>query len=231
MKNILITGVSSGLGEALVKAYLENGDNVYAIGKDLPKKFDHYPHFFFFPYDLNETFTLRANIKDFVEKHSFDIVILNADIQGKIQELNNTNLVDAKEVMEVNLWANKELIDALSIYSHASQIVGISAGAPVNGSKGWGSYSISKAALNMLFSVYAKELPEIHFAALAPGVIDAQMVHQIIENVDDSVFPSVKQLRESNILTPQEAAKILIDIFPKLLSYESGSFLDIRTID
>ncbi len=230
-KNILITGVSSGLGEALAKAYLENGDTVYAIGKTTPKKLDHYPHFFFFPYDLSETFMLQSTLKEFFEHRSFDIVILNAGLLGEIQELSKTDLMDAKEVMEVNVWANKEIIDTLHAHAHVKQIVGISSGAAVNGSKGWGAYSLSKAGLNMLLSVYAKELPDIHFTALAPGIIDTPMVQHIIEKVNDDIFPSAKQLKSGNIQTPQEAAKHLIAIFPKLLEYESGSFLDIRTMD
>ena len=231
MKNILITGVGSGLGEALAKEYLENGDNVYAIGKTLPKKLDRYPHFFFFPYDLSRTFILQSDIQEFVEKHSFDIVILNAGILGGIQELVKTDLMVAKEVMEINVWANKELIDLLSTHCHVKQIVGISSGAALNGSKGWGAYSLSKTALNMLLKVYAKELPDIHFTALAPGLIDTPMVRHIIENVDDQKFSSVKQLKEGDIQTPQQAAKLLINTFPKLLKYESGSFLDVRTMD
>ena len=231
MKNILITGVSSGLGEALAKTYLENGDNVYAIGKTTPKELNHYPHFFFFPYDLSKTFILQASIQEFVEKHSFDIVILNAGILGGIQELAKTDLMIAKEVMEINVWANKELIDLLSTHCHVKQIVGISSGAALNGSKGWGAYSLSKTALNMLLKVYAKELPDIHFTALAPGLIDTPMVRHIIENVDDQKFSSVKQLKEGDIRTPQQAAKLLINTFPKLLEYESGSFLDVRTMD
>lgn len=231
MKNILITGVGSGLGEALAKQYLDNGDNVYAIGKSIPKKLDHYPHFFFFPYDLSQTFILQASIQAFVENHSFDIVILNAGILGEIQELTKTDLMLAKEVMEINVWANKELIDLLSTHSHVKQIIGISSGAALNGSKGWGAYSLSKAALNMLLNVYAKELPEIHFTALAPGVIHTPMVQHIIDKVDDTLFPSAKRLKGGTIQTPQEAAKNLISIFPKLLEYESGSFLDVRTMN
>jgi len=231
MRNILITGVGSGLGEALAKEYLENGDRVYAIGKSIPKKLDHYPHFFFFPYDLSKTFILQASIQEFIEKHSFDVVILNAGILGEIQELSKTDLMLAKEVMEINVWANKELIDLLSTHSHVKQIIGISSGAALNGSKGWGAYSLSKTALNMLLSVYAKELPEIHFTALAPGVIRTPMVQHIIDEVDDSVFPSAKQLKSGHIQTAQEAAKHLITIFPQLLEYESGSFLDVRTMD
>ena len=231
MRNILITGVSSGLGEALAKKYLENGDNVYAIGKSMPKKLDRNPHFFFFPYDLSKTFILQASLQEFVERHSFDIVILNAGILGEIQELTKTDLMLAKEVMEINVWANKELIDLLSAHSHVKQIIGISSGAALNGSKGWGSYALSKAALNMLLSVYAKELPEIHFTALAPGVVRTPMVQHIIDEVDDTLFPSAKRLKSGPIQTPEEAANNLIALFPKLIEYESGSFLDVRTMD
>ena len=230
-KNILITGIGSGLGEALTIEYLANGDNVYAIGRTFPKIFDHYPHFFFFTYDLSQTFMLQASIKEFLENRSFDVVILNAGVLGDIKTLNKTDLNEIKEVMELNVWANKELIDTLNEYAHVKQVVGISSGAAVNGSKGWGAYSLSKAGLNMLLSVYAKELPEIHFTALAPGVIDTPMVRHIINKVDEHTFPSAKKLKEGNIQTPKEAAKLLISTFDKLLEYESGSFLDVRTME
>ncbi len=231
MKNILITGVSSGLGEALAKAYLENGDNVYAIGKTIPKKLDHYPHFFFFPYDLSETFMIQSTLEEFLAHRSFDLVILNAGILGDIQTLSQTDLMDAKAVMEVNVWANKELIDTLlSAKAQVKQIVGISSGAAINGSKGWGAYSLSKSGLNMLLNVYAKEVPEIHFTALAPGIIHTPMVQYVIDEVNDEIYPSAKKLKEGNIQTPDEAAKHLLTIFPQLLEYESGSFLDVRTM-
>ncbi|WP_295419474.1 SDR family NAD(P)-dependent oxidoreductase [Sulfurovum sp.] len=230
MKTILITGVSSGLGEALAKAYLDQGDTVYAIGRTCPKEFDHDPHFFFFPFDLSQTFMIQASIKEFIAKHSFDLVILNAGILGEIKTLKETETAKIKEVMDLNVWANKELIDLLSTHAYVRQIVGISSGAAVNGSKGWGAYSLSKAALNMLLNVYAKELPEIHFTALAPGVIDTPMVQQIIHYVNESEFPSARRLKEGPIQSPKEAAKLLVATFDTLLKYESGSFLDIRTM-
>ena len=48
--------------------------------------------------------------------------------------------------MELNVWANKELIDTLALHAKVKQIVGISSGAAINGSKGWGSYSLSKSS-------------------------------------------------------------------------------------
>jgi len=231
MKNILITGVSSGLGEALAKAYLEHGDSVYAIGKNIPHKLDQNPHFFFFPYDLSETFLIQSTLKEFLQNRSFDIVILNAGLLGDIAPLSETDLSDIKDVMEVNVWANKELIDTLHAHAKVKQIIGISSGAAVNGSKGWGAYSLSKSGLNMLLKVYAKEMPEVHFTALAPGVIDTPMVQHIIHNVNDEIYPSAKRLKEGEIRSPQKAATLLINTFPKLLAYESGSFVDIRTMD
>jgi len=230
MKNILITGVGSGLGEALVEAYLEQGDSVYAIGRTFPKKFENNPHFFFFPYDLSETFMINSTLKEFLEHRSFSLAILNAGVLGEINTLGKVEVSHIKEVMDINVWANKELIDLLGEYSTVQQIVGISSGASINGSKGWGAYSLSKSALNMLLKVYAKELPETHFTSLAPGIIKTPMVEHIIEEVDETLFPSAKTLKESYIQTPKEAAQNLLKIFPKLLEHESGSFLDVRAM-
>jgi len=125
MQNILITGIGSGLGEALAREYLSNGDTVYAIGRTYPNIFDNNPHFFFFPYDLSQTFMLKAEIKSFIQNRSFDVVILNTGVLGEIQMLEQTDLEKIKEVMELNVWANKELIDTLSEYAHVKQVVGI----------------------------------------------------------------------------------------------------------
>ena len=230
MGKIFITGVGSGLGYALSKKYLERGETVYAVGRDLPPLFDKEPNFFFFPYDLQETFALKAEIGAFIRNHHFDIAILNAGVLGEIKPLKATALEEIRTVMDINVWANKELIDTLENYSSVKQIVGFSSGAAVNGSKGWGAYSLSKSALNMLMKVYAKELPGIHFTALAPGVIRTPMVEHILQEVDRTLYPSAQRLAEGPILTPDQAASNLIGIFGRLLEYESGSFIDVRSM-
>lgn len=231
MKNIFISGVSTGLGHALAVAYLEKDYKVYAVGRESPATLDKHPNFFFFPYDLSQTYMLKETLQEFIQKRSFETAILNAGILGEIKPLNQTELMHIKEVMEVNVWANKELIDALSEYAFVDQIVGISSGASINGSKGWGAYSLSKSSLNMLLNVYAKELPDIHFTALAPGVIDTDMVRHILHNADEKTYPSVTRLKNGKIQTPKEAAHLLIKTFPKLYDYESGSYLDVRTME
>ena len=230
MKNIFITGVGSGLGLALTKRYLENGDYVYAVGRDIPPQFDKEPNFFFFPYDLRETFTIKVEVSEFIRAHHFDIAILNAGILGEIQLLKESTLSEIKEVMDVNVWANKELIDTLDEYASVKQVVAFSSGAAVNGSKGWGAYSISKASLNMLMKVYAKELPDIHFTALAPGVVKTPMVEHILNDVNRDEYPSAQRLAEGPIQSPEQAAAKLIKVFDELMNYENGSFIDVRTM-
>ncbi|MBD3789291.1 MAG: SDR family NAD(P)-dependent oxidoreductase [Campylobacterales bacterium] len=230
MKNILITGVGSGLGEALAEAYLERGDTVYAIGRTFPQAFNRSPKFFFFPYDLQETFLLKETIKPFVQGHHFDLVILNAGAVGEIQTLQETNNEDMRRIFDINCWANKELIDTLLAYATVKQVVGISSGAAINGYKGMGAYAVSKASFNALLNVYAKETPGVHFTALAPGIIDTPMLHEIIDYHDENEYPIVHKLKEGPIQEAPIAASTLIRTFDELLHYESGQFLDVRTM-
>ncbi len=231
MINVLITGIGSGIGKALAKRYLDNGDNVYAIGQNFPKDFDSHTNFFFFPYDLRKTYLLQSTIEPFIKNRSFHTVILNAGMLGDIEELCKLELSNIKDVMELNVWANKELIDTISKNAKVQQIVAMSSGAALNGSKGWGPYSLSKSALNMLIKVYAKELPEIHFTALAPGIVKTPMTEQIIKYEDANRFPAVEKIKKSKMKTADDAAKDLIYLIPKLYEYESGSFIDIRDIE
>lgn len=228
MQQILITGVSSGLGYALAKTYLDAGEQVYAVGRNKPETLADHPHFNFTECDLNDIHAIEVCLKPLVKGKQFDTVILNAGMLGDIQSLEQTPTEKMKEVMQLNVWANKEIIDLLQRHSKVKQVVGISSGAAKNRSKGWGAYSISKAALNALLSTYAKEMTETHFTALAPGVIDTPMVQHILHDVDETAFDSVQRLKNGMIQTPEAAAAKLIATFPTLLSYPSGSFLDIR---
>jgi NAD(P)-dependent dehydrogenase (short-subunit alcohol dehydrogenase family) len=132
--------------------------------------------------------------------------------------------------MDLNLWANKQVIDTLDQHATSRQIVAVSSGAAVNGSKGWGPYAISKAALNMMIKVYAGEKPWTHFSAIAPGVVMTPMLRHLLRHTDPDVFPSVRRIREGVIQTPEVAARRFLAACEKALKYESGSFLDVRTL-
>jgi benzil reductase ((S)-benzoin forming) len=166
-----------------------------------------------------------------------DLVILNAGILNEIKDLKDTRIEEIRQVMDVNVWANKVLIDALfETLDSVHQIVAISSGAAVSGSRGWNAYSLSKACLNMLIDLYAKEHSQTHFCALAPGLIETGMQDYLnaLPEEYEQKFPLVKKLKEArgteNMPRPAEAAKIVTDSIQKVASFESGSFLDIRDL-
>jgi benzil reductase ((S)-benzoin forming) len=236
--NVLITGCSSGLGFGLASHYLDEGHKVFGISRNPNDELNRKSGFHFLSQDLSDFEGLRSNIPEFLKKESMlDLVILNAGILNEIKDLKDTRIEEIRQVMDVNVWANKVLIDALfETLDSVHQIVAISSGAAVSGSRGWNAYSLSKACLNMLIDLYAKEHSQTHFCALAPGLIETGMQDYLnaLPEEYEQKFPLVKKLKEArgteNMPRPAEAAKIVTDSIQKVASFESGSFLDIRDL-
>lgn len=234
-RNILITGISSGLGYSLAEAYLKDNWQVYGLSRRTPMELVKFENLHFLSMDLQDVTQIPEIMVAWPDMQSLDLVILNAGVLGKIEELQQVELKELQQIMDVNVWANKVLLDTL-FQNHivVNQVIAISSGAAVNGNKGWGGYAISKAALNMLIKLYAEELPQTHFTALAPGLIDTAMQEYISTIPDPEKFPSMKRLRAArntpDMPTPEQATATLIQTFPKLQDYTSGSFVDIRNL-
>lgn len=234
--NILITGTSSGLGFGLSKHYLKNGHTVYGISRKQNEELKSFDNFRFLFQDISRFREMETNLVSFLNGlEVLDLVILNAGILKEIKDLKDTSLDEIYDVMNINVWSNKILIDIL--FSHIrkiKQIVAISSGAAVSGARGWNAYSLSKATLNMLISLYSKEHTETHFSALAPGLIKSKMQDYIYDFPENEHYPVVERLKQSResgeMPEPEEAAEINAKAINKALEYRSGSFVDSRTM-
>lgn len=227
--NVFITGASSGIGNALAKHYLANGHKVWGVSRrntDIDS-----PDFKYLSLDLTHYDKVKEEIPRFVQGQSFDLVVLNAGVLGKIQPMAQAELSELKNTMEINLWAQKVLLDELLQNAKIKEVVAISSGASVNGNLGWSGYSLSKAALNMLVQLYAQEFKDTKFYALAPGLVDTSMQDTLWE-VSEERFPSVKKLHDArgtdNMPTPEKFAPLFEQALKKLETLESGSFADVR---
>lgn len=230
MKNILITGCSSGLGLALTKLYLQKGCMVYGISRRAPElKND---NFIFKSFDLSKVDTINEGLGDFIRQvKELDTVYLNAGMLGEIRSSFDINVDELKEVYELNVYANKELLDILAAIK-VKNIIGISSGAAKNGSKGWAGYSLSKAGLNMLINLYSKEMTQTRLLAVAPGVVETPMTDLIrFGDIDEEKFPSVKRLKEGVVQTADQAAAKVYELVQDIQRFESGGFVDIRDIE
>jgi NAD(P)-dependent dehydrogenase (short-subunit alcohol dehydrogenase family) len=232
--NILITGTSSGIGYGLALAYLKQGKKVWGISRREPLDLVAYETYHHLQADLTDAELIRDSLPKFLKDlKQLDLLILNSGILGEIRLMNEVSTHEMKNVMEVNVWANKTLLD--SIYQldiPIRQVVGMSSKASLRSSPGWGSYSLSKAGLNMLMIIYAKEYPNTHFISFAPGLVDSEIQDYIYTIKDTDKYPTTKVMHEARYteIMPDAiaAAPKLIEGITKTLDYESGSFVDVR---
>jgi alcohol dehydrogenase len=234
--NVFITGVGSGLGAALTEEFLKRGYKVYALSRHAPERLKNHEGFFLSRCDLlvlEEVYHKTKSVLSLIND-KLPWVILNAGVLGELKEMRKTSLRELNAVLDVNLWSNKLIFDALldslndETLTDIGQIIAISSGAAVNCNKGWNGYSISKAALNCTVKLYSHEFEKTHLASVAPGLILTPMLEKLLNEADEERFPSVKRLKLSPKHTPESAAKMLLEVFANLARFPSGSFLDVR---
>ena len=232
--SVFVSGSSRGLGEAFVEHYLAHKADVYGIGRSRLEN----PSYHYETVDVSDFKSLESSLEALFDGvKSLDLMILNAGVLGRIQDISLCEMEQLKFEMDVNMWANKVILDYVIKNKIAvKQVIAISSGASVNGSLGWNGYSLSKAALNMLIKLYASEMQETHLISLAPGLIQTDMMDSIIRgNHDVTKYKSVGFLQQSQkeglILTPKTVVEQIVTIEEKILSQVSGEFIDIRLLD
>jgi benzil reductase ((S)-benzoin forming) len=178
--HVIITGVSRGLGRALVELFLDKGHEVMGIGRTTDIV---HPNYRFTPCDLsNPTEIGQINFT----KSSEILLINNAGIIGQVRRLSDQDAPDCEEVMNVNTLAPMLLAQRLLQQIPASSkvtILNISSGASSRAIPGWASYCASKAALDRFSeTLYLEEVEKgrnIRVYSLSPGVIDTPMQEKI----------------------------------------------------
>lgn len=231
-RNAFITGNSGGLGYALSQVLLEKDYRVFGCSR---RGCDLNGDLVDVQCDLGRFEAIPLNLSALLkDTDRLDLVILNAGMLGEIKAMQETSVEELQNIMDINVWSNKVVLDWLL---HADididQIVFISSGAAVLGSRGWGGYAISKASLNMLAKLYAHEFVDTHLSAIAPGLVDTDMMAMLGEG-DANRFPALQRIQEARgterLLTPREAAERIIDNLDALKSFKTGSFVDLRQI-
>lgn len=232
MACIFITGNSQGLGLGLTRYYLDRNYTVYSISRSAcPLQ---HPRLHHVLQDLSRLDQIEKVMLSLLPT-SLELVILNAGLLGEINDLADTPMQEVRKIMDTNVWANKIMVDALIKNNIAvKQLIMMSSGASVNGNRGWGIYSISKASINMMAKLYAHEMPRTHITAYAPGLVHTRMQDYLCHDVDTQKFPSVSHLVDAyqteNMPGIDDAALKIAHSFKNCLKFESGSFVDIRQL-
>jgi benzil reductase ((S)-benzoin forming) len=235
-KTVLITANSSGLGLALSQAYLSASWQVYGLSRrGYPGTDDHLHDI---RCDLQITQSIAAALSKLLAGlKQLDLVYLNAGIIGDVKNIADVSVENLEAVMNVNVWANKLVLDyLLGSDMQIKQVIGISSGAALTACDAWAANSLAKAAFNKLLEFYANEYKDTHFCSLAPGLVDSAMQDYLADETGVALadFPPVKKTREAkgtgDMPSADVTANSIINTAARLRQLPSGTFADISKL-
>ena len=188
-KVALITGASKGIGAAIAKAYAKAGAHVILMARNqsaLEKIDDEIRaqggQATLMPLDLMALDDLDKLGSVLQERFGrLDIFVANAGLLGTLGPLPHIGAREFQRVMDTNVNANFRLIktlDPLLQQSQAGRVIFVSTSAEVvKGRAYWGTYSISKAALEAMAQVYASENEKtaVQVNIVNPGAVRTDM--------------------------------------------------------
>ena len=119
-------------------------------------------NFFHFKGNVNNEIFLKKIIKKITSKFGkIDVLILNAAIIGEMKKIKDSDYKIWKSVINTNLNANFLLVNLFNDLinkSKSGRIVCVTSTAAWKIRSLWGSYSVSKAGLEVLIKIFIKDV-------------------------------------------------------------------------
>lgn len=197
-KTALITGASRGLGLVLAHALAEKGWNLIINGRNAQKLLLAYQ-------ELSKKTKVEAISGDVIDEihllqfperiqqfGQLDLVINNASTIGVSPQpqLLDYPIEAIHTIFHTNVIAPLSLLQKLKPFlSSTATIINVSSDAAVEAYEGWGGYGSSKAALDHLTAILAKENPQWNVYAVDPGDMQTQMHQEAFPDEDISDRP------------------------------------------
>lgn len=210
----LVTGASRGIGRATALALAREGAHIIAIARTvgaLEELDDEIKRLgaaaTLVPLDLRDAPAMPRLAEAVASRWGkLDILIGNAAVLGTLSPLPSIQAKHWVEALDVNVSANLRLIqafDTLLKRSDAGRAVFVTSGVAQRPRAYWGTYTVSKAALEALIKTYAAECTNTNVRAnlFNPGPTRTQMRADAMPGEDPATLP-----------TPEAVAAQLIEL-------------------
>lgn len=219
MSTVLITGANRGIGLALSRQYLENGDRVYACCRNPESASDlntlasqHIDNLSVHQMDVANADSITSCASS-LKGEAIDILINNAGVLGgDHQAFNDANLEDWLMTMQINtigpfrvaeaFQAHLKSADNPKMMTISSQVAASTFSMPVY------SYSSSKAAVNKVMQILAVEWQQ---AQIVVGLIHPGWVKTDMGGTEAQI-------------TTQESATGIRQVIAKITMADTGKF-------
>ena len=233
-KNIIVTGATGGIGNAIVEKLHENGANILATGTkvekldELKKKFNQIKTLQF---DISQL----DKIENFIEegskelKGNLDCVINNAGITQDNLAI-RMNLNEWRKVIDINLTSTflicKFAIKKM-LKNKKGKIINITSVVGHTGNLGQSNYTASKAAVVAMSKSLALEYAKknININCISPGFIKTAMTDKIEEKFKELIISKIPSARLGD---PEDIANAVIFLASNHSDYINGETLHVN---
>ena len=205
--NILVTGASRGIGNAIAKELMSTG-NIYVTGRNAETLKTIGAKEFCVCNLANDL----TELKEFIKTNSIDVLINNAGeyIYGAIDSAKSEEI---ERIYNTNLLAPTQLISVAIPHmknQHWGRIINIGSISGVMGEAYASLYSASKAGLIGLTKALALELAEydITVNTINPGWVETELGLSSIEEGDFSKEEILDCIPQKRFVKPEEVATL-----------------------
>ena len=233
-KNIIVTGASGGIGNAIIKKLNEAGANILASGtrieklEELKKNFENIK---ILKFDISQS----DKIEEFIENAtnelggSLDGIVNNAGITQDNLAI-RMNLDEWQKVININLTStflmSKFAIKKM-LKNKSGKIVNITSVVGHTGNLGQANYTASKAGIvamsKSLAIEYAKK--NININCISPGFIKTAMTDKIDEKFKDVIISKIPSARLGE---PDDIANAVLFLSSDQSDYINGETLHVN---
>ena len=168
-RKALVTGASRGIGAAVARRFAQEGAHLILVARTtgaLEEIDDDIQNISgepatLVPMDLTDFDEIDHMGAALHERYGhLDILVGNAGILGSLSPMGHVDPKTWDQVMSINLTANWRLVrcmDPLLQRSDAGRAIFVTSTVGAEAHAYWAAYSVSKAALEMMVKIYAKE--------------------------------------------------------------------------
>jgi 3-oxoacyl-[acyl-carrier protein] reductase len=233
-KNIIVTGASGGIGNAIIKKLNEAGANILASGTRIEKLEElkkNYENMKILRFDISQS----EKIEEFIENAtdelggSLDGIINNAGITQDNLAI-RMSLEEWQKVININLTStfllSKFAIKRM-LKNKSGKIVNITSVVGHTGNLGQANYTASKAGIvamsKSLAIEYAKK--NININCISPGFIKTAMTDKIDEKFKEVIISKIPSARLGE---PNDIANAVLFLSSDQSNYINGETIHVN---
>lgn len=239
MKTLIISGGSSGIGEAIIHKFHEQNYHVYNLDLKDNERFADYPNYVWCKVDVTDEAQIISTINKITENNQIINVLipnagkhLSATIENttseQLQDILNLNLLSAYYLIKYSLPYMKESGGAIIVLGSDQSTI-----AKPNST----AYGMSKAALASLTKSIALDYAKYNIRAncIAAGTIDTPLYRTAIKEYAEHSKTPLEQIKQNEALAQpigrigqaSEVAELAYFLAQDEVSYITGAVIPI----